>query len=277
MYFIDPKLLGDVVYQAIPTLACVLPNDVLTSLTQALQTETSSRGKLVLSQLLENAEIAAQDRVPLCQDTGTVWVSLEIGSDIAVTGEVFSQVNDAVDRTNTTNNTPAFCDIHPHDEPGVARCHIMLKGGGSDNASRVVMLTPGAGKQAIVDEVLACVREKGPNACPPLIVGIGVGATFDKVAGLAKQALMRPLNEEAPDEQTAAFEAELKEAINALGVGPAGLGGNTTAFDVRVKTAPCHIAALPLAINMGCSAMRRVTVDLMPLIRAEADLGGAHV
>ncbi len=296
MYFIDPKLLGDVVYQAIPTLACVLPDDVLTSLTQALQTETSSRGKLVLSQLLENAEIAAQDRVPLCQDTGTVWVSLEIGSDIAVTGEVFSQVNDAVaqayeearlrksvvrdalfDRTNTTNNTPAFCDIHPHDEPGVARCHIMLKGGGSDNASRVVMLTPGAGKQAIVDEVLACVREKGPNACPPLIVGIGVGATFDKVAGLAKQALMRPLNEEAPDEQTAAFEAELKEAINALGVGPAGLGGNTTAFDVRVKTAPCHIAALPLAINMGCSAMRRVTVDLMPLIRAEADLGGAHV
>ena len=296
MYFIDPKLLGDVVYQAIPTLACVLPEDVLASLEQASQKETSPRGQLVISQLLENARIAAHDTVPICQDTGTVWVSLEIGSDVAVKGDVFSRVNAAVaraydeaclrksvvrnalfDRTNTSDNTPAFCDIHPHDVPGVAKVHIMLKGGGSDNASRVVMLTPGAGREAIVEEVLSCVREKGPNACPPLIVGIGVGATFDKVASLAKQALMRPLDEPAPNEQTAAFEAELADAINKLGVGPAGLGGDTTAFDVRVKTAPCHIAALPLAINMGCSAMRRTTIDLMPLLRECADKGGANV
>lgn len=294
MYSIDPNLLGDVVYQAIPTLACVLPDDVWASLKHAAETETSARGQLVLDQLLENADIAKADRVPICQDTGSVWVCLEIGSDVCITGDVFSQVNNAVaaayteaalrksivrdalfDRTNTTDNTPAFCEIHTLPEPGVARVHIMLKGGGSDNASRVVMLTPGAGRAAVIEEVLSCVREKAPNACPPLIVGVGVGATFDKVAGLAKQALMRPLDEVAPDEQTAAFEAELKAAINALGIGPAGLSGDMTAFDVRVKTAPCHIAALPVAVNMGCSAMRRATIDLMPLLVA-AEQGGDH-
>ena len=124
------------------------------------------------------------------------------------------------------------------------------------------MLVPGAGRQGIVDAVLACVREKAANACPPLIIGVGVGATFDKVAGLAKHALMRPINEPAPSPETAAFERELLEAVNATGIGAAALGGATTALAVRVETAPCHIAALPLAINMGCSAMRRGTYEL---------------
>ena len=138
----------------------------------------------------------------------------------------------------------------------------MLKGGGSDNASRVVMLTPSAGKQGVVDTVLACVREKAANACPPLVVGVGVGATFDKVGGLAKRALMRPLGTVNPNPDAAAFEAELLSAINATGIGAGALGGQTTALGVRVATAPCHIAALPVAVNMSCSATRRATVDV---------------
>ena len=174
-----------------------------------------------------------------------------------------SVVRDAlVDRTNTGDNTPAFCDIHPVAEPGVARLSVMLKGGGSDNASRVVMLAPGAGRAAIVEEVVRCVREKGANACPPLVVGVGVGGTFDKVASLAKRALLRPVGEPAADPQVAAFERELLAAVNATGVGAGGLGGSHAALAVAVSTAPCHIAALPVAINMGCSALRRCTVDL---------------
>ncbi|BAK44265.1 fumarate hydratase [Eggerthella sp. YY7918] len=272
---------ANAVYAALPQLACVLPDDIEAGLAAALEREESPRGCAVLNQLVKNARIAREDFVPICQDTGTVWASLEIGPDVLVSGDVFAEVNDAVarayeearlrmsvvcdavlDRANTGDNTPAFCDIHLVDEPGVARLHLMLKGGGSDNASRVVMLAPGAGKQGIVDELVRCVREKGANACPPLVVGVGIGGTFDKVAGLAKRALMRPVDEPADDARVAALEEELLAAVNATGVGPGGLGGRTTALAVRVATAPCHIAALPLAINMGCSAMRRVTIDL---------------
>lgn len=273
---------ANAVHAAIPQLACVLPSDIAAGLESARAVETNPRGCAVLDQLVENARIAAEDRVPICQDTGTVWVSLEAGPDVFIAGDVFSCVDDAVaraydearlrksvvhdavlNRANTGDNTPAFCDVHLVDEPGVARLHIMLKGGGSDNASRVVMLVPSAGKQGIIDELVRCVCEKGANACPPLVVGVGIGATFDKVAGLAKRALMRPVDEPATDLALREFEEELLEAVNATGVGPGGLGGSTTALAVRVATAPCHIAALPLAINMGCSAMRRCTVDLM--------------
>lgn len=269
------------VYAAIPRLACELPADVLAGLEAARDAEENERGCIVLDQLVENAHIAAADRVPICQDTGTVWVSLEIGPDVMVSGNVFSGVDAAVaraydeaqlrksvvrnalfDRANSGDNTPAFCDIHPVAEPGAARLHVMLKGGGSDNASRVVMLVPGAGRAGIVDALIDCVREKAANACPPLIVGVGIGSTFDKVAGLAKRALMRPIDVPASDEQTAALEEELLAAVNATGIGAGALGGSCTALAVRVETAPCHIAALPLAINMGCSAMRRCTVDL---------------
>ena len=236
----------------------------------------------MLSQLVENARIARTDHVPICQDTGTVWVSLEVGPGVLVPADVFAGVDDAgaraydearlrksvvrdaiLDRANTGDNTPAFCDIHPVDEPGAARLRIMLKGGGSDNASRVIMLPPGAGRAGIVEEVVRCVREKGANACPPLVIGVGIGGTFDKVAGLAKRALMRPIDEPAEDARAGELEQELLAAVNASGVGPGGLGGATAALAVRVATAPCHIAALPLAINMGCSAMRRATVDLV--------------
>lgn len=281
MQVLSSNTISDALLVSIPRLASVLPPDILEALIAARDRETHERAKIVLDQLVLNAQIANEDHVPICQDTGTVWCCLEVGPDIGLNANVFSKVDQSVaagfinsklrksvvrdalfDRTNTGDNTPAFCELRLVDEPGVARLHIMLKGGGSDNASRVAMLTPNAGKQGVIDTVLACVEEKAANACPPLVIGVGVGTTFDKVAGLAKLALMRPLNVPAPDPEVAAFEQELLEAVNATGIGAGGLGGDTTALGVRVKTAPCHIAALPVAVNMGCSAMRRLTVEL---------------
>ncbi len=281
MITLSKELIGNAVESAIPRIACVLPADVRDSLAAARRLEPSGRGAFVLDQLLENADIAQTDRVPICQDTGTVWVCLEAGPDCLIPGDVFDCVNAAVaraydgaalrksvvrdalfDRANTGDNTPAFCDIHLNDRPG-ARIHVMLKGGGSDNASLVTMLTPGAGKDGIIEEILDCVRRKAANACPPLVIGIGIGSTFDRVAHMAKSALLRPIGSPAPDERTAAFERELLELVNATGIGPGALGGRTVALAVHVQTAPCHIAALPLAINMGCSAMRRTTIELV--------------
>lgn len=272
--------IADIVEKAIPSLAFDLPPDVLEALVKARRAETDERGRIVLEHLIENARVACEDRVPLCQDTGSVWVCLELGPDCHISGDVFSGVDAAVarsyessqlrkslvkdaffDRTNTDDNTPAFCEVQFSTRPG-ARLHLMLKGGGSDNASRVVMLNPSAGKQGVVDELLRCVEEKAANACAPVVIGVGIGSTFDKVAGLAKKALMRPVGMKSDDERVAGLEAELLEQVNATGVGPGGLGGKTTALDVKVNTAPCHIAALPLAINMGCPAMRRCSVEL---------------
>jgi len=269
-----------VLRDAIPQLAFDLPQDIEQALRDAAQREESPRAAEVLNLLLENARVAHEDRVAICQDTGSVWVCLEAGPDVLVAGDALADVDAAVgaayvegnlrksivrdalfDRANTGDNTPAFTEVHLVERPG-ARLHVMLKGGGSDNASRVTMLVPGAGKQGIVDELLACVRLKAANACPPLVIGVGIGGTFDKVAGLAKQALMRPIGQPNPDARAAALEEELLALVNATGIGAGALGGATTALAVRVQTAPCHIAALPLAINMGCSAMRRGTYEL---------------
>ena len=292
---VDAAVVAEAVGRAIPHLACELPCDVSRGIAAARDAETAPLGRFALDQLVENDAIARADHVPICQDTGTVWASLEVGPDVFVPGDVFSLVDDAVaqayrdarlrmsvvrdalfDRSNTQGNTPAFTEVTFSDEPGCARLHVMLKGGGTDNASRVVMLTPGAGRAGVVEEVVRCVREKGPNACPPLVVGVGVGATFDKVAALAKHALMRPVGDPAPSEEAAAFEAELLEAVNATGIGAGGLGGGATAIAVHVATAPCHIAALPVAVNMGCSALRRTTIDLAPLLaeRSESEAAG---
>lgn len=277
---IGKEQVAAVVREELPRLAFELPADVLAGLEGALERETGKRAAQALQLLVENARIAREDRVAICQDTGSVWACLEIGPDVAVAGDVLDGVNEAVaeaytqnnlrkslvcdalfNRANTGDNTPAFAEIHTSERPG-ARLHLMCKGGGSDNASRVVMLPPSAGRAGIMEEVLACVHAKAANACPPLIIGVGVGATFDKVAGLAKMALMRPVGAPAQHEEAAAFEAELLAAVNATGIGAAALGGDTTALAVHVNTAPCHIAALPLAINMGCSAMRRGTYEL---------------
>ena len=280
MKTITREIVEQTVRNVLPGLAFDVSGDVLAELERALEIEEDPRASEALRLLVENARIASEDRVAICQDTGSVWICLEAGPDVAVAGDALSGVNDAVaavytdcrlrkslvrdalfDRANTGDNTPAFCEVSLVDEPG-ARLHIMCKGGGSDNASRVVMLTPSAGREGVVEAVLACVREKAANACPPLVIGVGVGATFDTVGHLAKRALMRPLDVPADDDRIADFEQELLDAVNATGIGAAALGGRTTALAVHVETAPCHIAALPLAINMGCSATRRGTYEL---------------
>lgn len=249
-------------------------------LRSAVTTERSPRGQAVLEQLLENADIAQADSVPVCQDTGTVWVRVELGAEECLCGDVVAEVNVAVaqayhdahlrmslvndalfDRSNTGDNTPAFVDIAWRPGTG-ATVHVMLKGGGSDNASRVEMLAPDAGIEGVRRVVLEAVEARATGACPPLLIGVGVGATFDKVAGLAKRALLRRLDEPSADPKLAAFEAELLSAVNATGIGPAGLGGDMTAIGVQVLTAPCHIAALPVAVNLGCCAVRSVTIEV---------------
>jgi len=272
--------IAEAVRAAIPRAACSLRPDVATALTQAARRERSERGRAVLEQLVSNAQIASRDAVPVCQDTGSVWVRIELGSEETLTGNVQSEVDAAVasayrdaglrmslardallDRTNTGDNTPAFCDLSWRPGTG-ATVHVMLKGGGSDNASRVEMLSPDAGFAGVMRVVLETVEARATGACPPLFLGVGVGATFDKVGGLAKRALLREIGSVPKDDRIAAFEAELLDAVNATGIGPGGLGGDTTALAVHLQTAPCHIAALPVAVNMGCCAVRSATVEV---------------
>ncbi len=278
---VTSQLVATALDEAIPHLACDLRPDVLEGLRRARQDESDERARLVLDQLLENAAVAADDHVPICQDTGTVWICLELGSEgveLATDPFVeadetvarayrdnalrFSTLRDALtDRSNSGDNTPAFTEIRYVPGSG-ATLHVMLKGGGSDNASCVEMLAPGAGADGVREVVLRRVEEKASSACPPLVVGVGVGSTFDAVAGLAKHALLRPVDEPAADPQVAAFEADLLTDINALGIGPAALGGDTTALACHIQTAPCHIAALPVAVNLGCCALRSISIDL---------------
>ena len=277
---ITASAIGEAVREAIPLAACRLRPDYEAALARAAAAERSPRGREVLGQLLENARIAARDAVPICQDTGTVWVRVELGAEETLVGDIAEHVDSAVaaayresglrmslvrdallDRTNTGDNTPAFVDVAWRPGTG-ATVHVMLKGGGSDNASRVEMLTPDAGEEGIAALVLETVSAKATGACPPLVVGVGVGATFDKVGALAKKALLRPVGSVAADPRAAVWEAGLLERINATGIGPAGLGGDTTALAVHLATAPCHIAALPVAVNLGCCAMRSVTVEV---------------
>jgi len=274
---LEPSDIARLVEKAIVHISCDLRQDYWTALEAAESTSPA------LEQLISNAQIAASERVPLCQDTGYVWVLLEVGGDVLVPADIFREVNTTValtylrrglrkslvcdalcDRSNTESNMPAFCEIKTvqSDKP-FARLSVMLKGGGSDNASRVVMLPPGAGLDGVSSEVLAAVREKGANACPPLVIGVGVGATFDKVASLAKQTLLREIGSKNPVLELAKLEADLLNEINELNIGPGGFGGQPTALVVHIHTEACHIAALPVAINIGCSAMRSVSFDLL--------------
>ncbi len=274
------RQIAEAVRAAVPQAATVLRDDVAEALVAAVERERSPRGRAVLEQLIANAEVARNDAVPVCQDTGTVWVRVELGADECLSGNLQAEVDAAVeaayrdaglrmsvvrdallDRANTGTNTPAFVEMGWRPGTG-ATVQVMLKGGGSDNASRVEMLTPDAGFDGVARVVLETITAKATGACPPLVVGVGVGATFDKVGSLAKKALMRTVGSTVADERLAAFEAELLAAVNATGIGPGGLGGDTTALAVHVLTAPCHIAALPVAVNLGCCAVRTATVEV---------------
>ncbi len=280
MSVLSSRDIGKAVRGAIGTAATSLRADVLSAIERAVVSEPSARGREVLSQMLENAMIAGRDRVPLCQDTGTTWVWVELGLEERLGGDLAAAVDEAVrtaydegalrmsvvrdalfDRRNTGDNTPAFLDVTLRPGTG-ATVHVMLKGGGSDNASVVRMLQPSEGIDGVRRLVLDTVSSKGSSACPPLVVGVGVGGTFDSVGKLSKRALLRQVGSEPQDGQAAALEAALLTGVNALGIGPAGLGGATTALAVHVVTAPCHIAALPVAVNLGCSSLRTATVEI---------------
>lgn len=255
------------------------PDDLRAAVADACAREASPIGRDVLELLLKNYEVAATERLPICQDTGLAVFLVEVGQDLHITGDLTAAINAGVRRAaregylrtsvvahplrrvNTGDNTPAV--IHYALVPGDRlRITALPKGGGSENASAVQMLTPADGRAGIIDFVVNRVLEKGVNACPPLLVGVGIGGNFEGCALLAKHALLRPIGASNPDPEDAALEAELLERINALGLGPAGYGGTVTALAVHVETAPCHIASLPCAVNMQCNAHRVATIIL---------------
>lgn len=256
-----------------------LPQDVRLALTKAKKNETSPVAQEILHQLLKNADLAACSGLPLCQDTGLAVFFVEMGEDCRVEGMTIKQaittgvregyakgllrksVCDPLTRVNTGDNTPAIIHIDLV-EGNSLKIAFMAKGGGSENMSRVTMLTPAQGWEGIKDFVLQRVAEAGPNPCPPTIIGLGIGGTFELAPKLAKQALLRKLGDVHPDPETADREAELLSALNTLGIGPMGLGGKTTVLDVKIAMAPCHLASLPVAINVQCHSSRHMEITL---------------
>ena len=251
-----------------------LTEDMKLALKEAEGTERSPLGKQILHQLEENLQIASQDMIPICQDTGMAVIFMEIGQDVHVEGGLLTEavnegvrqgyregylrksvVADPVLRENTRDNIPAV--IHYDIVEGEQiRITVAPKGFGSENMSRVFMLKPADGAEGIKNAVLEAVREAGPNACPPVVVGVGIGGTFEKCALLAKKALTRPVNERSCVPYVKEMEEELLERINRSGIGPGGLGGSTTALAVNINTYPTHIAGLPVAVNMCCHVNR---------------------
>jgi len=256
-----------------------LGEDVLRALESGLDRETSPVGKEILAQLLENAKIAREDRIPICQDTGVAVIFAEVGQEVHISGGDFkSALEEGIrlgyeqgylrksichpfTRKNTGDNTPVV--VHLDMVPGDRiRIWVVPKGGGSENMSRLFMLAPSAGWTGVKERVVQTVAEAGPNPCPPTIVGVGIGGNFERSAILAKKALLRPLGTENPDPELRPMEHELLEEINKTGVGPQGLGGRITSLAVHVLMMPCHIASLPLAVNIQCHASRHVEVLL---------------
>lgn len=258
-----------------------LPGDVYRALDGAKADEESPVGRAVLDQLTLNADIAAADRVPICQDTGLAVVFAEIGQDVHLSGGDFeAAVNEGVrqgygegylrkssvaqpahERLNTKDNTPAI--IHTRLVPGDrVWLALMPKGGGAENMSSLNMLKPAQGAEGLMQAVVDTVSRAGANPCPPVVIGVGIGGTIDKATQLAKYALLREIGSGHPDARLAALEGELLARINRLGIGPQGLGGTTTALAVFVEEAPCHIASMPVAVNVQCHAQRHKTATL---------------
>ena len=225
-----------------------LPEDVVIGLERARDSEQSELGKQVLLEILENVDIAKNEQLPLCQDTGTTVVIVELGQDVHVVGGFSSRVN-------TKDNTPAVMHIEivPGDK---LKLKILPKGGGCENMSAFKVFLPSAGKEPIVDFVLRTIEESGGNPCPPLIVGVGVGGSSEYAMYLAKKGVIRSVDNPSPDPETAEFEKELLERVNALGVGPQAVGGINTALAVNIETYPTHITAMPVAVNLQCHSAR---------------------
>jgi len=258
-----------------------LGEDLLAALRRAKEEEESPLGREVLGQILENAQVAAEERMPLCQDTGMMVVYLELGQEVhLVGGDLTEAINEGVRRgyeegylrnsvvenpfsarMNTKDNTPAV--IHTEMVPGERlKITVLPKGGGSENMSYLKMLSPAAGRQGVIDFVVESVDKSGANPCPPTIVGVGIGGTADKAMDLAKRSLLREVGAPNPDPEVAELERDILEAVNRLGIGPMGFGGRVTALAVHVETFPCHIASLPVAVNLQCHSARHKSAML---------------
>jgi len=252
-----------------------LGEDVLNALKKALKTEESPLGREVLSQLIENAGVAKEEKLPLCQDCGTAVVFLEIGQDVHITGgDLYTAIEEGVrqgydegylrkamvkkpfsERVNTRDNTPAV--IHAEIVPGdKLKITVMPKGGGAENMNQLAMLLPNQGSRGVIEMVAHTVEEAGGNACPPLVIGVGIGGTSEKAMLLAKKALLRKVGQPSPDPEVAQLEKDILAAVNALGIGPMGYGGSTTALAVHALVSPTHIVSLPVAVNLQCHSAR---------------------
>lgn len=270
------KVVRDLCIESNNNLSC----DVKEALIKAKNEEKWGTAKDILGKIITNVEISKNEEVPMCQDTGLVCAFLEIGQDVHIVGGKIDEainagvakgyeegylrksvVKDPLDRVNTKDNTPAviYYDIVPGDKLKIT---IAPKGFGSENMSQLKMLKPADGLQGVKDFVLKVVKEAGPNPCPPIVVGVGIGGTFDRAANLAKKALMRSVNVRNENEFYANLENELLESVNALGIGPQGFGGKTTALAVNIEKYPTHIAGLPVAVNINCHVTRHASRTL---------------
>ena len=273
---LSAQLITETVRRLCMEANCHLPQDMRNCISSSLKLEDWPGAREILERIVENYEIADEENLPICQDTGVACVFLKIGQEVHIDGDVNEAVNEGVrqgyrdgylrksvvrdplDRVNTGDNTPAFIyyELVPGDQVEIT---VAPKGFGSENMSRIKMLRPSDGVQGVVDFIVQAVEEAGPNPCPPIVVGVGIGGTFDKAALLAKKALLRPVDVANENPFYAQLEQELLEKINALGIGPQGLGGRTTALAVNIETLPTHIAGLPVAVNINCHVTRHQT------------------
>lgn len=271
----------DAVSRMCISAACNLPQDVLQSLQNSLLTENSPSGKQLIEQCIKNASLAASMQLPICQDTGFAVFFVTAGSDLSISaGTITDAINEGVrkgysegflrnsivndplfDRKNTGDNTPAVIttEIVPGDKLTIT---ILPKGGGCENMSALAMLKPSDGKEGVIDFVVNTVAKAGGNPCPPVIVGVGIGGTADKAACIAKKALLRPVGSQNKDPRYNLLEQQILSGINDCGNGPQGLGGTTTALAVHIETFPCHIASMPVAVNLNCHAARNASITI---------------
>lgn len=279
MRSIDSKVVEDTVARLCIEANLRLSPDVINAIERAEKAEPWDGAKRILSLLGDNVRIASEKTLPVCQDTGMACVFVELGQDVHIEGNFEQAVNngvrrgygegylrksvvcDPLRRVNTGDNTPALVTVKLT-RGDKMRITVMPKGFGSENMSALKMLKPADGVEGVRNFVLDTVEKAGANPCPPIIVGVGIGGSFDKAACLAKHALLRPVNEPNPDEYYAALERELLDKINALGIGPQGFGGKTTALAVLIEAMPTHVAGLPVAVNISCHATRRASASL---------------
>lgn len=276
---IDSSLISEVVARLCIDANYHLPPDMKKQIISSSKEESWETASIILDQIIENFNIADENLQPICQDTGLACVFLSIGQDVHIKGNIEEAVNEGVrkgysqgylrksvvsdplNRVNTGDNTPAmiYYDICPGDKIKIT---VAPKGFGSENMSQIKMLKPSDGIEGVKDFVIKVVEDAGPNPCPPIVVGVGIGGTFDKAAYLAKKALMRPVDQRNSELFYAELEEELLEKINALGIGPQGFGGKTTALAVNIEKFPTHIAGLPVAVNINCHVTRHMTEEI---------------